>query len=272
MMDISGALLRSARNYAWAKIYCIALLSAALLMGLLLIVEFGIVRPWRGADTLKWWLRFAEMTYLAGLLVLSIAAIVMCHQSQKMRDLESRLRAEAAVEAKCSDALQDCLTELPNGRALLATLKEAIERARGKTLAFYLLDLDDFKSVNDAYGAAIGDAILRVVALRLRSVARGDDAIARFESDAFAVLARDVGARFEAIEIGQRYVAALDHPISLGNRSYSVGVSVGLAFYPDDGVTPEELLRHAELAMRTEKASRQSEMSFCIAMTSAPAV
>jgi diguanylate cyclase (GGDEF)-like protein len=270
MMDISGSRLSSARDFARTKICSIALLSAVLPAGLFLFTEFESVGPLREADTMH--RQFAEMIYLAWLLGLSIAAIMMCRKNEKMRDLENRLRAEAAVEAQHGSAMLDPLTELPNGRALLATLKEAIERSQGMTLAFYLLDLSSFKSVNDAYGAAMGDAILRVVTLRLRSVARCDDAIARFESDAFAALARDVGSRREAIEIGQRYVAALDDPITVGNRAHAIGVSVGLALYPDDGATPEELVHHADLAVRAQKAGRQSEIPFFVAMTSAPAV
>ena len=123
--------------------------------------------------------------------------------------------------------MEDPLTELPTGRAIAEALAEAIECSRGRTLAFYLLDLNGFKSVNNAYGSATGDAILRLIALRLRTVARRGDLIARYESDTFAVLAHDVVCRREAIDIGNRYVTTLDDPIAINSRAYAIGVTAG---------------------------------------------
>ena len=265
------SLRRSARRRPWTRAQSIAFFRAALLLGLLLVSAFGIVRLWRGADTLEWWLRFAEMPFLIGLLGFSVAAIAACRNDQKARDLERRTRSEVVAAANRGLVTEDQLTELPNGRALIELLGDAIERSRGMRLAFYLLDLDGFKSINNAFGSATGDAILRMVALRLRSVARRGDLIARFESDTFAVLARDVGSRREAIDIGRRYVAAFDDAISIQNRSHLIGMTCGLAFFPEDGTTTEEIIHLADLALRSERASRQSEMQFFVAATNAPA-
>ena len=271
-MEGTEALRQAARRRPRAGPQSLAILSAALLMSLLLITEFEIVRLWREADTLQWWLRFAQMFFLVGLLGLSVAAIAACRSNEKTRDLERRMTSQALVAASGDLVLEDPLTELPNGRALVAILKDAIERCQGASLAFYLLDLNSFQSVNHAYGRATGDAILRGVALRLRSAARGGDLIARFDSDAFAVVARDIGSRREAIDIGRRYVAALDDAIGIEERAHAIGATVGLAFYPEDGATTEELIHHADSAMRSERASRQSEMQFFVALTNAPAV
>jgi diguanylate cyclase (GGDEF)-like protein len=265
------SLWRFARRSPWERAQRVAFVGAVLLFSLLLITEVEIVRLWSGADTLEWWLRVAELSFLIGLLGLSVAAIATCRSNQKTLDLERRKRAETLAAASRGLAAEDQLTELPNGRALVSLLSDAIERSQGKSLAFYLLDLDGFKSINNAFGSATGDAILRVVALRLRSVARRGDLIARFESDTFAVLARDVGSRREAIDIGRRYVAAFDDAVSIQNRVHVIGMTCGLAFYPEDGTTTEEIIHHADLALRSERAARQSEMQFFVAPTNAPA-
>lgn len=270
-MEKPGSLSGPARKRS-ANIQCIAFFCAAILMGALLTPYVENVRLWAGAYATQRWLSIAELLLVAALLGLSVAAFAACRRNQKDRDIERQLRS-AAESATCRGlAMEDPLTELPTGRAIAEALAEAIECSRGRTLAFYLLDLNGFKSVNNAYGSATGDAILRLIALRLRTVARRGDLIARFEGDTFAVLAHDVVCRREAIDIGNRYVTTLDDPIAINDRAHAIGVTAGLAYYPEDGTTPEELMRHADLALRSEKARRQSEMQFFVALTYAPAV
>jgi len=262
---------RSVRRHFRAKAPLIALLGAVLLSGLVVAIEFEIVRQWREGDATYRWLRLVETMALAGLFGLGGAAVLACSRSDRMRTHERRLRAEAAYEARRGMSQQDPLTGLPSKRAAVSALTEAIADARGATLAFYVLDLNGFKSVNSAYGSETGDAILRVVARRFRSVARSNHFIARLESDAFAVLARDVESRREAIEIGQRYIAALDDAIRIGDRAYVVGATVGLAYYPEDGATAEELMSRADLAVRSKNAAQRSELLLLVALTNAPA-
>ena len=168
--------------------------------------------------------------------------------------------------------MQDPLTELPNRRAVIPALEEAIARPSGTTLAFYLLDLNGFKQVNDAYGHATRDAVLRAVAQRFRAVARHGDLIARLGGDEFAVLARNVQSRREAFDIGQRYVAALDDAIRVDDHAHNIGVAVGVAFYPDDGANAEAIMHRADLAMYAAKVERRSKLQFFEAMSHAPAV
>lgn len=168
--------------------------------------------------------------------------------------------------------MQDPLTALPNRRAVIPALDDAIAGPRGTTLAFYLLDLNGFKKVNDAYGHVTGDAVLRAVAQRFRTVARDEDLIARLGGDEFAVVACGVHSRSEAFDIGQRYVAALDDAVCVGDHAHNIGVAVGVAFYPDDGATAEEIMHRADLAMYAAKAERKSTLLFFEAMSHAPAV
>jgi diguanylate cyclase (GGDEF)-like protein len=265
-------LVRSVRRHPLASLQDIALCGAALLVSLLLAVEFEIVRFWENDAPKERQLRFAEILALTGLLGLSIAGFAVRRLSDRRRDQRLLLKAEAEIRESRVLAMQDPLTALPNRRAIIPALEEAIARRPGGTLAFYLLDLNGFKKVNDAYGHVTGDAVLRAVAQRFRAVARDNDLIARIGGDEFAVLARGVHSRSEASDIGQRYVAALDDAVCVGDHVHYIGVAVGVAFYPDDGATAEEIMHSADLAMYAAKAERKSNLLFFEAMSHAPAV
>jgi diguanylate cyclase (GGDEF)-like protein len=271
-MKVIESLVDSVRRHPWSSAQDIAFAAAGLLVSLLLALEYEIVRFWAEYNPDERQLRFAEVVALTGILGLSIAAFGVRRMNDLRRDQERRLRTDAEIHESRQLAVQDALTELPNRRAIVAALQDAITRDRGTTLAFYLLDLNGFKMVNDAYGHATGDAVLRVVAQRFRTVAREEDLIARLGGDEFAVVARGVQSRSEAFEIGQRCVAALDDAIRVGDHAHIIGVAVGVAFYPDDGTTAEGIMHAADLAMYAAKASRTSNLLFFEAMTHAPAV
>jgi diguanylate cyclase (GGDEF)-like protein len=271
-MEIIQSLVRSIRGHPLASMRDIALYGAALLVSLLLAVEYEIVRFWEDYDPRQRQLRFAEVFALTGLLGLSIASFAARRLNDERRDQQRLLGAEAEIRESRVLAMQDPLTALPNRRAIIPALEEAIAGRPGTTLAFYLLDLNGFKKVNDAYGHVTGDAVLRAVAQRFRAVARDKDLIARLGGDEFAVLACGVRSRGEAFDIGQRYIASLDAAVCVGDCAYNIGVAAGVAFYPDDGATAEEIMHRADLAMYAAKAERKSELLFFEAMSHAPAV
>jgi diguanylate cyclase (GGDEF)-like protein len=128
--------------------------------------------------------------------------------------------------------------------------------------AFYLLDLNGFKRVNDKHGHAVGDELLRIVAKRFRAVARKEDLVARLGGDEFAVLACDVESREKATQIGERFVAALSEEITVAGRSHPIGVAIGVALYPEDGRLADEIMHHADLAMYKAKANKPSSLTF----------
>ena len=271
-MEIIELLVRSVRRHPWASAQDIALYGAGLMVSLLLALEYEIVRFWEDYDPRERQLRFAEVVALTGLLGLSIASFAVRRLNDERRDQQLLQRAEVEIRESRVLAMQDPLTALPNRRAIVPALEEAIACPPGKTLAFYLLDLNGFKKVNDAFGHATGDVVLQAVAQRFRAVARHDDLIARLGGDEFAVLARGIQSRSEAFDIGQRYVAALDDPIRVGDHAHLIGVAVGVAFYPDDGATAEEIMHRADLAMYAAKAEQTSKLLFFEAMSHAPAV
>jgi diguanylate cyclase (GGDEF)-like protein len=164
-------------------------------------------------------------------------------------------------------AMQDPLTSLPNRRALLVALDQAMRRppAEGRSHAIFLLDLNDFKRVNDQYGHAVGDEVLQAVVGRLRRAARTDDVFARLGGDEFAVLSCDVDEQ-AARDIGNRFIDALGSDIQAGGTAHAIGVSIGAALFPGDGDTVEKMLRYADVAMYRAKAQTQSCLVFFAAV------
>ncbi|MFQ1003214.1 diguanylate cyclase domain-containing protein [Modestobacter sp. SSW1-42] len=139
-----------------------------------------------------------------------------------LRDVTTRRRRERELERM---AFTDHLTRLPNRAMLFQEMGAAT--APGAQRCLLVLDLDGFKSVNDSAGHEAGDLLLVEVARRLQSLLRADDLVARLGGDEFAVLV--AGAEEDAVEAAQRVVDVLAHPYRVGNRSFTVGASVGLA-------------------------------------------
>jgi diguanylate cyclase (GGDEF)-like protein len=152
-------------------------------------------------------------------------------------------------------AFSDGLTKLPNRLQFTAALRGALIAAevddRRPTVLF--LDLDDFKTINDSLGHTAGDELLIAVATRLREVV-ADRGAARFGGDEFAVLL-DRGRPGEATEVAAALLALFDAPFQISGREISIRASIGIASVGDDGRTVEEILRNADVAMYTAKAS-----------------
>ncbi|MGV8894341.1 MAG: EAL domain-containing protein [Burkholderiaceae bacterium] len=152
-------------------------------------------------------------------------------------------------------ASHDALTKLPN-RALLADrFKQAIAGAQRhqQLLAVCLLDLDEFKPINDNYGHELGDQLLIELADRLSGALRGEDTLARLGGDEFVLLLSGLN---DADEIGlamQRILAKVSEPYLLDGQTVQVSASIGVAVYPQDDADPDTLLRHADQAMYQAK-------------------
>ena len=125
------------------------------------------------------------------------------------------------------------------------------DRAREVTdrLALLFIDLDDFKQINDTHGHQAGDTVLKVVASRVRRVVRGEDRVARYGGDEFAVLLVDAGDDLTLAAIVAKIAHAVALPINLGHCHVRVGCSIGVAVYPDDGADPHSLLIRADQRM-----------------------
>jgi diguanylate cyclase (GGDEF)-like protein len=158
----------------------------------------------------------------------------------------------------------DALTGLYNRQYFQFKVSESLARLRqeGRSAALFLLDLDDFKQINDAFGHQMGDNLLIEVAHLLSRGLRDEVKLVRLGGDEFAIIAEDIGSEDEALRLLATFVSELDQPIKLADLETHVSTSVGVALMPRDGSTSDEILRCAELALYSGKRSAQGSVSF----------
>lgn len=178
-------------------------------------------------------------------------------------------------EAMFHQAYHDVLTGLANRRRLRERVADALEESP-REVAVLALDLDGFKDINDSLGHAAGDRVLQQVAERLLNATRGRDLVARMGGDEFAILLEQVPDEAHAVVVADRVLRAVAAPITIGDRVFSVGTSIGIAFgeslpsprldgvdapvVGDDGVrhAVDQLLHHADMALYQAKRSGRS--------------
>ena len=185
-------------------------------------------------------------------------------------DLTSERLARAAryaVERKSLEAeltrkaLYDDLTQLPNRRLLFDRMGHAVARARRNRLpmTIYLLDVDDFKAINDTHGHLAGDQVLKEVAKRLRSVLRDGDTVARLSGDEFVIIAENQDALAVSDVVKDKIHKAFLQPLEYGNKSIPISVSLGAAHYDGRGDVDMDMLLHkADIAMYDSKKTTKS--------------
>jgi diguanylate cyclase (GGDEF)-like protein/PAS domain S-box-containing protein len=158
----------------------------------------------------------------------------------------------------------DALTGLANRNLMWDRLSQALHLAtRNKSLvATVLIDLNNFKSINDTFGHEAGDVVLKVVARRLEASLRDSDTVARLSGDEFVlVLANQPSLRF-TLRMVERLRQGLTMPVAFNQKQIPVGASIGVAVFPHDGATVTELVRAADVAMYHAKATGRDEMHF----------
>jgi diguanylate cyclase (GGDEF)-like protein len=153
------------------------------------------------------------------------------------------------------EALRDTLTGLANRTMLTSATERALSHSAGKT-AMLLLDLDYFKDINDTLGHAVGDQVLVAVADRLRDRAGPNTLVGRLGGDEFVVLHRCVSSEEEVVELAETICASVRAPVVLSGVTLTVGCSVGIALAPDHASTVADLLRCADVALYSAKATR----------------
>nr|WP_281375125.1 GGDEF domain-containing protein [Aquabacterium terrae] len=153
------------------------------------------------------------------------------------------------------DAHHDSLTGLANRTMFEQFLRQRIvdSKRAGGDIALLYIDLDGFKAVNDRHGHHVGDDLLREAARRLRANVRLSDIAARLGGDEFAVMLHGTGAE-GAVTVAQNLVGQLSQPYGLGSGVQSISASVGIAVYPQDASSAEQLLHRADEAMYRAKA------------------
>jgi diguanylate cyclase (GGDEF)-like protein len=172
--------------------------------------------------------------------------------------LDSDLRAESSSHLR-EMAMHDALTGLPNRAALRVKLARALETTKRQdgAAALVVIDLRDFKDVNDQYGEATGDDLLKLLALRLRALAHEREFVARIGGDKFAVV-QAPSDRAALDDLVNRLLRRLADRAQLGAFSGPFGAHVGVAMFPGDAGDLEALVNHAELALARAKAEHAS--------------
>lgn len=188
--------------------------------------------------------------------------------SRAIRQSRRRCLMEEALSAS-HDRLRniaehDRLTGLANRYSFDVALQMAVARCKRQhgRAAVLLLDLDDFKSVNDTLGHDAGDGLLREVAERLSSVLRESDLLARLGGDEFVVLAQDLDSDEQIGALAERLLAALHTPVMVGSLEHIVTSSIGVAVYSDSVETAEDLLKCADIAMYRAKREGRNQVHF----------
>jgi diguanylate cyclase (GGDEF)-like protein len=159
-------------------------------------------------------------------------------------------------------AHHDHLTGLANRTLLHQRLRQAIARAEehNQAVAVFVLDIDNFKQINDSLGHADGDILLATVGQRVLSSVRESDTVARLGGDEFVIVMPDFRSMDDVERCGQQIIRSAAQPVSVDGRDHRITVSVGVAIYPEAGLDAEDLLRSADAAMYSVKDSGRNSL------------
>lgn len=190
-----------------------------------------------------------------------------------LRVAAGRFAAELALrrarEQGRARGLEDALTGLPNRLLFNDRLHNVLHEAErsGESFAVLFVDLDRFKSINDALGHATGDQVLQAAGRRLRGSVRAYDTVARYAGDEFTVILRQIVQRDDVHRIADKIVRLMEAPLALPDGSeIAVTASIGLSVYPDDAASAEQLLQHADMAMYSAKGLGRNTWQAYVAM------
>jgi diguanylate cyclase (GGDEF)-like protein len=155
-------------------------------------------------------------------------------------------------------AANDPLTGIANRGTFVQAVAEAARKASPQQPAgIFFCDLDGFKQVNDTHGHTAGDAILQMASARIANAVRTDDVVGRLGGDEFGVLARHVHDAPEAARMAAQIERAFQHPFHSGEATHNIGITIGVSICPDDGTSPEALLRCADERMYGAKQAKR---------------
>ncbi len=194
--------------------------------------------------------------------------IVKVNEQLVLATLNAQSEAEAKAQAleKISRAAElDPLTEIPNRVLLLDRLVHAIAIAkRNKAhLALLFVDLNKFKEINDTYGHAAGDQVLKRVAYCLTSSVREADTVSRYGGDEFLILLTEVSQASDAVLIADKVLTALGTPSLVGDEMLSLTASIGISIYPTHGEDIDTLIARADTAMYQAKKRKLGHLVYC---------
>ena len=180
-----------------------------------------------------------------------------------LRDITDRIQAEYKLRHQ---ALHDPLTELPNRNLFKDRLMNAMEQAKRSHIlvAVMIIDLDNFKIINDTLGHGIGDKLLQVIAERVVENKRATDTIARLGGDEFGVIQTNLSEPAEAMMFASRIRESIAKTVTIDDNTFQVGCSIGVTIYPNDSVHADNLLRNADMAMYQAKEEGRNSVRFFV--------
>lgn len=169
-----------------------------------------------------------------------------------IEDITERKKYEEKIQQM---AFHDSLTGLPNRKLFSDRLGIVLAQAKRnkKKVGIVMLDLDNFKDVNDTLGHDVGDTLLKAVAERLSGTLRKSDTVARFGGDEFVLIFPDMEVIEEAIQVVQKIIDRFNKPFLIDTHQLVVTTSIGIAVYPNDGMDEEILMKNADIAMYQAK-------------------
>ncbi len=178
-----------------------------------------------------------------------------------LTDITERKKAEQTIQYM---AYHDNLTGLPNRLLFNDRLQQEMARCRRNNdiLAIMVLDLDQFKAINDTLGHHAGDVLLKSISLRLQNTIRECDTVARMGGDEFLIVLSKLASRSRAMDVGKRILQAVSAPLDIEDTQVAINVSIGIAFFPVDGDDADTLIKTADKAMyRAKEQNRRNNGS-----------
>ena len=247
--------IRQTTNIVSKEIWGIFALSLAFLIGIYLMIDRSLLRPISKISNAL----FAEGEQAE----YQISKHIGNQDSKEIHQLVSafttmRKQIHQRQEELQVQALHDALTGLPNRTLFNDRLEQAMKdmRRTQQKMAVMILDLDRFKDINDVLGHPMGDQLLQHVAQRLEDVVRESDTVARLGGDEFAIVAPFTDEN-SASQFAAKIVSAINDVFTIESQNLYVGVSIGIAVYPEHGDDADTLVRHADVAMYVAKRERQ---------------
>ena len=196
----------------------------------------------------------------------SVAPIVGKHQKLigAVMVFQDVTEARALSQRLAYLAHHDSLTDLPNRVLFQDRVHQACQfgQRHDSQFAVVFMDLDHFKHVNDSLGHAVGDQLLKTIAQRLIGTLRGSDTVCRLGGDEFVMLLSDIAGPDDVAEVAKKILREVALPCTLQGTEVNVGISLGIAVFPDDGDDPETLMKHADAAMYRSKREGRNRYQF----------
>ena len=206
--------------------------------------------------------RSGDLVYLlVAILVVVYSCVLLRGIVTYSFEFTQRLIAQLEIERSMR---QDSLTKLPNRFAFNESLSKSLEKLTlfGEQFAVLMIDVDRLKEVNDHFGHIAGDEVLIEAARRLRRCAGEHGFVARIGGDEFAFIASNPAGSSELLSLAERIVALLAEPVIIDSRETASAASVGIAMAPQDGSTPNDLLKHVDLALHQAKKAGSGKIHF----------